>query len=266
MHICSARGSSYSPGRRSTCETRVWNASAHGFAYPQSSCATTQCQISPGCLSRHCTFHGLELNCKVLTSELCFPSVWNNTCFLLTFHCTMNCQPLKMGDQKAWLAEILHKYAWTAEALGTWVEVFNKILATALLRVTWILKKHRAHQNLQLVQTVATVNSVICLQLPECLMQRLLIGMYSLNHAWWLPWDSASMILFLRKGKKSSLTPYFTKRNWMKEYAHWSLESFKGSKPIFCQEETCQILNTLTSKRNKRLSLNSPTCIPEMQT
>lgn len=60
----------------------MWPVSAHGFAHPQSSSATTQCQTNPGCLSRHCAFNGLELNCQVLTSELCFPSVWNNTCFL----------------------------------------------------------------------------------------------------------------------------------------------------------------------------------------
>jgi len=35
-------------------------------------------------------------------------------------------------------------------------------------------KPHRAHQNLQLVQTVATVSSIICLQLTECLTQWLL--------------------------------------------------------------------------------------------
>ena len=124
-----------------------------------------------------------------------------------------------------------------------------------------IKKNHRAHQNLQLVQTIATVSSITFLQLPERLTQWLLSESdwnALLKPCLMISLDSASTFLLLRKGKKSNVMQHFTKRNWMKEYAYfkylcWSLESFKGSKPIFCQEETCQILNTLKSKRKNKI-------------
>lgn len=87
-----------------------------------------------------------------------------------------------------------------------------------------IKKNHRAHQNLQLVQTIATVSSITFLQLPERLTQWLLSESdwnALLKPCLMISLDSASTFLLLRKGKKSNVMQHFTKRNWMKEYAYF---------------------------------------------